>query len=162
MKSSRDEEYNQLQSHAKERQLDDYLERCFISQASIWGIGPALLVTLESYGIETAADISYDRVHAVPGFGPVKTTDMVSWRRSKEREFRFDPAKGAPASAVQALDMKYLQQRAQIESFLESGANELRCLTDAANSEVGRLDEHLAQLELYFTQAQLDASVSLG
>lgn len=159
LKSSRDAEYNDLQSHAQERQLDDYLERCFISQATISGIGPTSLVTLESYGIETAADITYDRVNAVPGFGPVKTNELVSWLRSKEMAFRFDPTKGAPASAVQALDMKYLQQRSQIESLLQVGANELRRLTNAANSQVGRLDEHLAQLELHVTQAQLDASV---
>jgi len=159
LKSSRDAEYNLLQSHAKERQLDDYLERCFISNSKIHGVGPSRLVALESYGIETAADITYDRVNAVPGFGPTLTDEMVLWRRTLEARFQFDPSKGAPASAVQALDMKYLQQRSQIESLLETGADELRRLTNVANSEVGRLDEHLAQLELHVTQAQLDASV---
>ena len=159
LKSSRDAEYSQLQSHAQERQLDDYLERCFISNSKIRGVGPSRLVALESYGIETAADITYDRVNAVPGFGPTLTEEMVLWRRIMEARFKFDPSKGAPASAVQALDMKYLQQRSQIESFLQAGANELRRLTNAANSEVGRLDEHLARLELHVTQAQMDASV---
>lgn len=160
LKSSRDAEYNQLQSNARERQLEDYLERCFISKSKIRGVGPSRLVALESYGIETAADITYDRVNAVPGFGPTLTEEMVVWRRIKEAMFKFDPSRGAPASAVQALDMKYLQQRSQIESLLGAGANELRRLTNAANSEVGRLDEHLAQLELYVSQAKLDASVT--
>ena len=159
LKSSRDAEYNQLQSHAQERQLEDYLERCFISNSKIRGVGPSRLVALESYGIETAADITYDRVNTVPGFGPRLTEEMVLWRRIMESRFKFDPSKGAPASAVQALDMKYLQLRSQIESLLEAGANELRRLTNGANSEVGRLDEHLAQLELSAAQAQLDASV---
>ena len=159
LKSSRDTEYNQLQFHAQERQLDDYLERCFISKSKIRGVGPSRLISLESYGIETAADISYDRVNAVPGFGPTLTEEMVYWRRTQEAMFKFDPSKGAPASAVQALDMKYLQLRSQIESLLEAGANELRKISNSANFEVGRLDEQLAQLELHVTQAKLDASV---
>jgi len=160
LESSRDAEYSQLQSQAKERQLDDYLERCFISNSKIRGVGPSRLVALESYGIETAADIAYDRVKAVPGFGPTLTNEMVRWRKTMEAGFKYDPSKGVPASAVQALDMKYLQQRSQIESLLTNGAGELRKLVNVANSEVGRLDERLAQLELDVAQANLDASVA--
>ena len=159
LKASRDAELNQLQSHARERQLDDYLERCFISNSKIRGVGPSRLVALESYGIETAADITYDRVKAVPGFGHTLSKEVVIWRRTIESRFKFDASKGTPASTVQALDMKYLQQRSQIESLLEAGANELRRLTNVANSEVGQWDEYLAQLELHVAQAQLDANV---
>ena len=158
--SARAADYQRLQSEAKERQLDDYLENCFISRSKIRGVGPSRQVTLESYGIETAADVTYERVEAVPGFGPMLTEELMMWRRVLEARFKFDPSRGAPASAVQALDMQYLQQRSQLQSVLESGPSELRRIVDVGNAAVGRLDERLASLENSLRQAELDEAVA--
>lgn len=159
LSSLRDTEYRRLQSHAKERQLEEFLERCFISSSNIRGIGRSRIVTLESYGIETAADVTYERVSAVPGFGPMLTSELVNWRILQEASFKFDPKKGAPASAVQALDMQYLQLRSQLQSLLETGASALNRITYEANAEVRKLDEKLANIELAVKQAELDVQV---
>ena len=160
LKSDRDEEYQQLQHHSQERQLDDYLERCFINKTKIRGVGPSRLIALESYGIQSAADITYDRVDQVPGFGPELTENMVRWRQAMEVRFKFNPSKGVPTSAIQALNMKYLQQRSKLELTLEAGPSDLRQITNIANSELERLDEQLALMELGVEQARLDTMVS--
>ena len=158
--SRRNKEYDQLQSSARERQLEDHLERCFISSYKISGIGPTRVVTLESYGIETAADVSYERVEAVPGFGPKLAHAVVGWRSKQVARFKFNASQGAPASSIQNLDMKNLQQKSQIQTMLEAGPSELRAITNGANAELGRLDEHLAELELALVQAEVDATLT--
>ncbi|QDS99058.1 helix-hairpin-helix domain-containing protein [Adhaeretor mobilis] len=158
----RDRDFAQLQASARERQLEDYLERCFISSYKISGIGPTRVVTLESYGIETAADVSYKRVESVPGFGPKLARTLVNWRANQESRFTFNASQGAPASAVQNLDMKYLQEKSQIQTMLAGGPISLRAITNGANAELGRLDENLAELELALAQAKLDATLDEG
>lgn len=156
LNSACEREYNQLQSHARDRQLDEYLERCFISQAKIQGIGPSLLMTLESYGIETAGDITYDRVMAVPGIGPVKTSELLGWRAFTESQFRFDVKKGAPDSIVQALNLKYLQKRVELQMLLEAGPNDLRQICRDAEEKINHLRRQVGKYELTVAQAQID------
>ena len=156
LNSACEREYHQLQSHARDRQLDEYLEHCFLSQAKIPGIGPSLLMTLESYGIETAGDITYDRVMAVPGIGPVKTSELLGWRAFTESQFRFDVKKGAPDSIVQALNLKYLQKRIQLQMFLEAGPNDLRQICRETEEEMNQLRSQLGKFELAVAQAQID------
>jgi DNA-binding helix-hairpin-helix protein with protein kinase domain len=67
-----------LQELEKERfkqQLEHYLENFFIEQATIPGIGPGRKATLESYGIETAADVDTQRIVAVQDL-------VLQWPRS--------------------------------------------------------------------------------
>ena len=59
----------QLRSQGRERQLEAFLDRFFIDQAAISGVGPGRKAVLRSFGIETAADVSEAKVSAVRGFG---------------------------------------------------------------------------------------------
>jgi DNA-binding helix-hairpin-helix protein with protein kinase domain len=77
---------------ARARQLHDHLDRFFIDNADIAGLGPAKKAALRSWGIETAADISRSNVGAVKGFGPKLTATMTGWRGQCEARFRFDPS----------------------------------------------------------------------
>ena len=113
-------------------------------------------MTLESYGIETAGDITYDRVMAVPGIGPVKTSELLGWRAFTESQFRFDVKKGAPDSIVQALNLKYLQKRIQLQMFLEAGPNDLRQICRETEEEMNQLRSQLGKFELAVAQAQID------
>ncbi len=69
-------------------------------------------------------------------------------------EFNFDPKKGVPASAVQALDMKYFQSKLKFQSILKDGLNDLRQKNNTTNAEIGRLNEHIAQIELQGWQCE--------
>ena len=74
-------------------QLKAFLRGHFIEDATKKGIGPGRISVLRSFGIETALDVTPDRVSAVDGFGPARTSAIVGWRQSVEARFRFDPNK---------------------------------------------------------------------
>jgi len=79
-----------LKSESRRKQTNSFLDRYRIQDANISGIGPSKKAKLRSFGIETAADISFGKVRAVPGFGEVFTAKMVDWRKSHEAGFRYD------------------------------------------------------------------------
>src|SRR5260221_10148842 len=86
---------HRLESDKYRIQLHVHLDACRISHARIKGIGDARKATLQSYGIETAADITDQRVLAVPGFGRVALQNLRQWRGHQERRLLFYSNKGA-------------------------------------------------------------------
>ncbi|MGK4845923.1 helix-hairpin-helix domain-containing protein, partial [Salmonella enterica] len=71
----------QLQKNARELQLRRFLEQFFISDYDIPGVGPTRKSTLASFGIETAADVSYNQVRTIKGFGERLTGELMNWRK---------------------------------------------------------------------------------
>lgn len=114
-----------LQADRRNRQLQDFLDKYLIRSAAIPGIGPAKTVTLASYGIETAADVSQHAVTSVPGFGEATAAKLIAWRKICERNFVYNPTP-TPEDA---------QARAKIETEFSSKARTL------ANKLVGGKQE---------------------
>jgi DNA-binding helix-hairpin-helix protein with protein kinase domain len=97
-----------------------------IRSATIQGIGQALKAALVANGITTAADftgISYGagsevlinlrngrRVHP-SGIGAVKAVALETWRREVEARARRTQPTSLPPAQVQAIRLKYAQQR---------------------------------------------------
>ena len=119
-------EDEELQSKKRETQLRAFLRGYFIEDAIIKGIGPGRISVLRSFGIETALDVTPDRVGAVDGFGPARTASVVSWRKSVEARFRFDPTKGVDPAERAALAQRQSQRRAALEAALTKGLTELQ------------------------------------
>jgi DNA-binding helix-hairpin-helix protein with protein kinase domain len=99
---------NALSQNQRNLQLDRFLDKFEIEDAEIPNIGPTRKRTLESYGIETAEDVTPARVGAVPGFGPKMVENLMKWRRTKEAKFVFDPRK-----AVDPRDIAKVEQAIQ-------------------------------------------------
>jgi hypothetical protein len=116
---------HQLEANRYKLQLQAHLDRCRISHARIRGVGDAKKATLQSYGIETAADISGQRVLAVPGFGPVLLSNLKQWRDQQERRFVFDPNKGVEQSAKNAVERQILTEKIDLERKLNEGLSKL-------------------------------------
>ncbi|WP_316201375.1 MULTISPECIES: protein kinase domain-containing protein [unclassified Bradyrhizobium] len=111
-----------LRATRESRQRDAFLDRFTIRAAKISGIGPAKTATLASFGIETAADVNETAVRAVPGFGEAMTAKMMSWRRSHEAKFRYDPAPSpSDAQAENAVRSAWAAKRADLQSKVNSG-----------------------------------------
>jgi DNA-binding helix-hairpin-helix protein with protein kinase domain len=115
----------ELERDRFKQQLEEYLENFFIEHATIPGIGPGRKATLESYGIETAADVDKQRIVAVPGFGPAMAEKLIEWRRETERGFNFDPSKGVDPQKIVAVDRDIATQKRKIEQALITGSTEL-------------------------------------
>jgi len=150
----KDEELQGIRSKANERQLEEYLRLQFISAAAISGIGPLRVATLESYGIETAYDLTIMSADNVPGFGPTLTANLDAWLQRVKSKFRFDPSKGVPPNVLQALEVKYLQLRVQHERALRRGASELGQINNAAVAEARRLQARILEVRDELAQAE--------
>lgn len=88
----KDHRLKKLKESHRERQLQDFLDRHLIKRAKIKSISPSLVTSLASYGIESAADIDYNRIRSLPQFGEVRTGNLVSWRKELERSFQYNPS----------------------------------------------------------------------
>jgi DNA-binding helix-hairpin-helix protein with protein kinase domain len=116
----------QLEAGVRERQLHMFLDRHKIYGADISGVGPGRKAILQSYGVETAADVTSAAAMAVPGFGPSLTSRLLDWRRSVERRFVFNPLQGVDPSDLAALDRDIGAIRLKTEQELSSGPAQLR------------------------------------
>ncbi len=149
-----------LNAKREENQRRKFLEQYLIQRAGIRQVGPSLKATLASYGIETAADVTYEAVAAVPGFGPARTQELLGWRAKLERGFRFDATKGVDSADIAALDQRYALKRQELERILRTGPEEMRKLAGLVNSRSSALLPELDRLSVDLAQAKADAAAA--
>ena len=152
----------QLEANKYRLQLHTYLDACRISRARIRGIGDARKATLQSYGIETGADITDQRVLAVPGFGSVALSNLKNWRSQQERRFRFDPNKGVDQADKNAVERIILTEKISLERRLNEGLSKL---TVSSHHILTRRRTLLAQAEQAagdLAQAEADLQCLIG
>jgi DNA-binding helix-hairpin-helix protein with protein kinase domain/Flp pilus assembly protein TadD len=149
----------QLEKEVYQRQLERYLDGYRIDQAQISGIGHARKITLRSYGLETAADITMNAVLSVPGFGPSYATKLLAWRSIIEQAFIFDPRRGVDPQDRRTVEADIQNRRAKLEQDFRNGVNVLRQLSDQAHSTHTSLRKsaEMAVKNLAQTEADLAA-----
>jgi len=119
----------QLDKEVYQRQLERFLDGYRIDRTQISGIGHARKITLRSYGLETAADITMNAVLSVPGFGPTYASKLLVWRSNIEQTFKFDPRRGVDPQDKRAVETEIQNRRAKLEQELRSGVTVLRQLS---------------------------------
>lgn len=153
------QELDKLHSTAQERQRQKFLDTCFIDNASISGVGPARKAALRSFGIETAADVTKNRVLQVRGFGDGLTRAVMDWKASCERRFVFNPANAVSTADRNAVLAKFGTRRVAIEGTLTGGAAELQRLRQRCAAHVTTLQPQLEEAATKLAQAQSDFSL---
>ncbi|HTQ78432.1 MAG TPA: hypothetical protein VMM92_00435, partial [Thermoanaerobaculia bacterium] len=123
--AARQRRLDYLRVNLRQKQLDRYLDSHRLERARIKGIGPARKATLQSFGIETAADVDPFAIPRIPGFGPVMTESLVLWRQELERSFVYDPHRGIDPADLRALETSLATEKAQLERDLAAGAAKL-------------------------------------
>lgn len=145
-----------LQMDRKNRQLENFLDRYQIRTASISGIGPAKTVTLTSYGIETAADITYNAVTNVPGFGDATARKLIAWRQICERKFVYNSASTPEdAQARSKVEAEFSSKARTLANKLAGGKQELAQLAKVTQS---RLTTNVPELTVLYKE-RLQAEV---
>ena len=117
-----------LQSEGKQREA--FLDRFRIVKGEITGIGAGRIANLNSFGIETAWDITAARIQAIPGFGPSTAAKLVDWRRGKEALFRFNPNHPIAAAELNAIEAEFGSRTQQLAGLLRSGPSLLQQASD--------------------------------
>ena len=152
----RQKKSDELNQQIRGQQLRRHLESCSIRAGVISGIGPAKEVALKSYGIDTAYDLTADRVLQVPGFGPYLATRLLNWRTSLEGQFRFDPSKGVDPHDVAALDSDIYAKKKRIIAYLENAPSTLRKIVEEMEREHLKLRTEIQQTAERRAQAEAD------
>ena len=155
-------ERQKLRENVQAQQLKKHLEGFFLSQAKISGIGPSRLTVLASFGVETAADIEEWRIRKIPGFGPKLTGELLSWRRSVQRRFRFNPLQGVDPREERQLMVRFNQKRVQLHGTLEEGFSRLQRLKAEILSRRSSLKAALDKTAVAVRKAQADVTAVGG
>ncbi|HEY1399386.1 helix-hairpin-helix domain-containing protein [Roseateles sp.] len=149
-------ELDKLKATAQDRQKQKFLDGFFIDSADIAGVGPARKAALRSFGIETAADVDWNRVRQVRGFGEGLTRAVVDWRSSCERRFVFNPATAISAADIATIKSKFGARKVALEAILGSGATELRRFRDSAAQRAETLQPALNKAAAALAQTTAD------
>jgi len=141
----------------RQRQLTTYLEAFELSRADIKGIGPAKLAVLESYGIDSAAEVSPSRLHIVPGFGEALIGRLMQWRRVHEAGFVYN-ASDNDADRQEVARIRALKEgkAAPLRLALTNGIRDLEVKVQRIHEFALREDAVLAKVVARVEQARAD------
>lgn len=117
-----------LAESKRESQLNRFLDGVEIRAGEVPGIGAGRKSILESFGISTAADVSEEKLAAVPGFGEKLCTGLLDWRRSIEAQFVFDETLDVDIQDREAVEEEMQRERLQIEAAIRRGFVDLQQL----------------------------------
>jgi DNA-binding helix-hairpin-helix protein with protein kinase domain len=146
----------QLNQQRRQKQLEHFLDRFEIDRAKIEGIGAARKRTLESYGIETAADLTRSSIDSVPGFGPKLRSQLMAWRNTVESRFKFDPSKGVDPQDIAKVEHDIRTLKKNAEDQHRTGLAELKALANRINAVRTGMRSQMEALQREFAQANAD------
>jgi len=122
-------ELRDIEMAKRDHQLQQFLEKFSIADASIEGIGKGRKTTLRAYNIYTAADIH--PYLKIPGFGPKSMGSLRTWRAIIEIRFVFDAKKPVEQSILTKVEQKYRNELKRLEMILETGPAKLRATRES-------------------------------
>jgi DNA-binding helix-hairpin-helix protein with protein kinase domain len=128
-----------------ERWRSQQLETRFVAQAGIPGIGAERTAVLQSFGIESAADVSEEAIRSIPGFGEVLAGRLVAWRKSMEREIACLsppplPAADTARAVASASDATLLARRDLAQALSDYSAKRIDS-DNTARADAEAIDE---------------------
>lgn len=157
----KDQRIRDLERTRHERQLQRYLDQFEVKDARVKHLGPGLVATLVSHGVETAEDVSIERITGIRGFGPKRIDALVGWRRSLESRFRFnqsDPAHVQDRARVEReLQIEYAKEVAELRKLAE----QVKAYAGPLGQRIGILTAELARAQREFAMVRATA-VALG
>jgi DNA-binding helix-hairpin-helix protein with protein kinase domain len=149
-------ELNDVYKLAEIRQKQKYLEQFYIETASIPGISYNKKAVLRSFGIETAADVTWDKVNAIKGFGKKLTRAVVDWRQSHERNFVFNRSIGVTQAEINQAKSKVVMQQRAIMVKINGGKLQMQQIRDQMVEKAKSLESALQQAQQELEQAVAD------
>jgi hypothetical protein len=118
-----EQELRQAEVDSKKIQLEEHLDKALIRQAKLKGITGDRLLSLESFGIETAKDVPLLNNQKVPGIGPVLSKRLFDWRDSLTASFR--PQQTLPDSEKNRIASRYAPVMLPLAQSIQGAINDL-------------------------------------
>jgi DNA-binding helix-hairpin-helix protein with protein kinase domain len=121
-----DRELRDAEMNSSKLQLDEHLDKSLIRRAKLKGISGDRILTLESFGIETAKDVAMLNDQKVPGIGPVLRNRLLDWRNKLASSFR--PKQGLPESERKRVAARYAPVLLPLRQALQSAIDDLETI----------------------------------
>jgi DNA-binding helix-hairpin-helix protein with protein kinase domain len=146
------ERFRDLERGRHEQQLRRYLDQFEVKDSRLKGFGPGRFAALVSNGVETADDLTVEKLTGIAGFGPKRIAALLDWRRKLEASFKFNPSD--PAGA---------QERARVERELQIDhareVTELQRLAEQIKAQAGSLRQRIVALTDELGQARQELAL---
>lgn len=152
----RNEGMKELENNRHQIQLEKFLDHHYIRDATLASIGPGRTAMLASYGIDTAADLSWQSLEKVDGIGTRNAVTLMTWRDSLVSRFVFNPRLGMDRGEIAKLERRIQERRSQLEQTLISGAKELELIRQRTVEARGSLLAENQRALLALLQAEQD------
>ena len=137
-----EKELKQAEVDSKRIQLEEHLDKALIRQAKLKGITSDRILSLESFGIETAKDVSLLNNQKVPGIGPVLSKRLFDWRKSLEASFR--PKHTLPDSEKNRIASRYAPVMLPLGQSIEGAINDLGTIAMSHRSREAEMIKTIA------------------
>lgn len=108
------------------RQQARFLDGFVLADSRIRGFGPELIACLESYGVETADDITPSSLQGIPGIGSKRQERLLAWKQEKLKQFAFRADDHADVQERACVEQEMLSERARVHSLILTKARLLR------------------------------------
>ena len=152
----RREGMKELEKNRSQIQLQKFLDSYYIRDATLSGIGPGRRAMLASYGIDTAADVSWQSLEKVDGIGTRNALTLVTWRDSLVSRFAFNPRLGIDRNEIAKLERQIAERRSHLEQTLTSGPAELELIRQRILQARTSLQKENDQVLMALLQAEED------
>lgn len=116
-------EIRQAEMNSKQIQLDGYLDRSLIRHAKLKAITNERILSLESFGIQTAKDVAMLNNQKVPGIGPVLSGRLFAWR--DRLAAGFTPKQGLPEVEKSRIANRYAPVLLPVGQTLQTAIQEI-------------------------------------
>lgn len=119
-------ELRDAEMNSNKLQLEEHLDKSLIRSAKLKGISGDRILSLESFGIETAKDVAMLEHQKVPGIGPVLSQRLLDWRNKLASSFR--PKQGLPESERKRVATRYVPVLLPLRQALQSAIDDLETI----------------------------------
>nr|WP_319376412.1 hypothetical protein [uncultured Methanoregula sp.] len=148
-----------MQHTARERQLESFLESCFIDGYNFLRIGANRKATLRSFGIETAADITRAALMRITELDEIHKEELLTWRQQMENKFRFNPTDSVEKTDIQPLIHKFQPRLKPLERELHLGPEALYAVQQKVLNNRARFQPITEKSARELAQARADYEV---
>jgi hypothetical protein len=143
-------------SKAREAHFVAHLRQHLLRDAAISDIGSGRKRKLQAHGVNSAWDVSRDRIMRIKGFKAVLTENLIEWRRNVEATFIFKTGTAIAPDEMRALESTYELLREPIRQQLAALEMELEGLSEEAQKQLGQLTQQITTCLTQLAQAEAD------
>jgi DNA-binding helix-hairpin-helix protein with protein kinase domain len=158
LKSEHASQVDSYKRDRRARQLAAYLDGFEIRHTKLRGIGPAKQAALASYGVETAADVTFERATAAPGIGEATANILAEWKRKLATQFIYqDHMNDTDRQELARISHLIEAKASDLRTTILGGRTKLTSLSARVQAARASVDPTLNRLHQELEQAACDA-----